>query len=180
MVATQTRRGVGGHNAHADSPARVNAFADGRDISHDFVAKDGGGLDHFGVIAALPNFKVGAVRQRQANTEKHFVGSKAGHVDHLNAQVFAAVQHGRGHLRGHGDSRDGDLHFFTDFRFLWGACSHACAISIFSDSAVGLAASSKASWILSNEKRCVTISITGSFFPSTRSAADSWMSTAAL
>ena len=180
VIAAQTRRGIRGDNAHADPPAWIHPLADGRDLADQLVAKDGRRLNHFRVIAALPDFEVGTVGKRQPDAHQDFVGGQSGHVDFFNAKIFAAIQHRRGHLRGHRGVGYGSFHFFAYFQLLWRRRAHACVIKILSDSAVGLAARSSASWILANGKRCVTISMTGSFFFSTRSAPSSWMSTAAL
>src|SRR4029077_1508759 len=131
-------------------------------------------------VAALPDFQVGAVRKRQPYAQQNFVGGEGRHIDLFDAQIFAAVEYRGRHLRRHRDSRYSCFHFFAYFRLLWRRRAHSCVIKIFRDSTVGLAASSKPSWILANGNRCVTISITGSFFCSTRFAAPSWMSIAAL
>src|SRR4029077_14454205 len=82
VVAAQARSGIGGNHAHANAPSCVHALSHRRNVSNDFVSKDGRRLDHFGVIAALPDFEIGAVGQREANTEEHFVGSKVRHIYH--------------------------------------------------------------------------------------------------
>ena len=180
MIAAQARRGIRGNNAHANPPARIHPLAQGHDFADQFVAKDGRRLNHFCVIAALPDFEVGTVGKRQADAHQDFVGRHSGHVNFFNAQIFAAIEHGRSHLRRHRDLGYGRFHFFAYFHLLWRRRAHACVIKILSDSAVGLAARFNPSWILAKGKRCVTMSITGSFFFSTRSAPASWMSTAAL
>src|SRR6267378_4047713 len=180
MVAAQARRGICGDHAHADAPTLIYALAHGCNLTNQFVAKNGRRLDHFGVIAALPYFQVGTVGQRQANAHQHFIGGKRRHVNHFNAKILAAIQHGCGHLRRHRGRGYGSFQLFAYFQFLWRCRAHACVIKTLRDSSVGLAARSNPSWILANGKRCVTISITGSFFFSTRSAPASWMSTAAL
>jgi len=50
------------------------------------------------MIAALPDFEVGTVGKRQPDAHQDFVGGESGHVNHLNAKIFAAIEHGRSHL----------------------------------------------------------------------------------
>src|SRR5258708_11366135 len=179
VVAAQARRRIRGDDPHADAPAGIHALAQGYDFADKFVAKDGWRLNHFGVIAALPDFEIGAVSEGQANAHQNFVDGQGGDIYLFYAKIFAAVQHGGGHLRRHRDVGYGSFHFFAYFHLLWRRRAHKCLIRILRDSSVGLAARFSPSWILANGKRCVTISIIGSFFFSTRSAPASWMSTAA-
>ena len=76
VIAAETRRGIGGDHANAHAPAGVHTLADGDDFADHFVAEDGGRLNHLGVIAALPDFQVGAIGQRQAHAQQHFVGGQ--------------------------------------------------------------------------------------------------------
>ena len=99
MVAAQAGRGIGGDHAHADAPASVDALADGGDFADHFVTEDRGRLNHLRVIAALPDFEVGAVSKSETHAEQDFIGGERGHVDFLDAQIFAAVQNGGVHLR---------------------------------------------------------------------------------
>ncbi len=92
VIAAQTRSGVGGDHAHANPPARVHTLAHRGDVADDFVAKHRGRLNHFGVIAALPDFQVGAIGKRETNAEENFFGGERRHVNHLDAQIFAAIQ----------------------------------------------------------------------------------------
>ena len=108
------------------------------------MAKNGRRLNHEGVITALPNFEVGAVGERKAHAEKHFVGGQGRHVDHFNAKILAAIENGRRHFGWHRDACDSSLQFFAYFRLLVSG-PHACVIKTFSDSAVGRTAKSKAS-----------------------------------
>ncbi len=101
-------------------------------------------MNHEGMVAALPNFKVGAVSEREAHAKKHLVGGQRRHVDHFNAKILAAIKNSSRHLGRHHDACDSCFQFFAYFRFL-GGCPHACAIKTLSESAVGLAANSKAS-----------------------------------
>src|SRR5262245_44824142 len=61
VVTAKTGRRICRNDAHADAPASFGAFANGHDLTDHFVAEDGGRLNHLGVIAALPDFQVGAV-----------------------------------------------------------------------------------------------------------------------
>ena len=61
MEAAQARRGIGGDHALADAPAGVDTLAESGDFANDFVAENGGRLNHARVVAAPPNFEVGAV-----------------------------------------------------------------------------------------------------------------------
>src|SRR5690349_4831330 len=124
IVAPQARSGVGGHHAHAELPARVNAFAHGNDFAYNFVAENGGRLDHLGVIAALPDLEIGAVGEREANAEENLFGSQGGDVNLLNAQIFAAVKDGRGHLRRQNTAGNGDDFADGRFEFLGGGRFH--------------------------------------------------------
>ena len=91
MVAAQARSGIGGDYAHADLPAGVDTLANSGDFADHFVPEDRGSLNHLGVIAALPDLEVGAVGEREAHAEQYFIGGQGGHVDLLDAQIFAAV-----------------------------------------------------------------------------------------
>ena len=55
MVAPQARRGIGRYDTHAQAPARIRALTRDGDFTDHFVTKDRGRLNHFRVIAALPN-----------------------------------------------------------------------------------------------------------------------------
>src|SRR5258708_7400741 len=132
------------------------------------------------MIAALPNLQVRAIGQRQPHAQKNLVRCDRRNIDLLDPQILAAVKHGRGHFRRNDRAYNRGSFFAEIFGLLCSGCSHACVIRIFNDSAVGRAARSSPSWILSKGNRWVTISITGSFRESTRSAAGSWMSIAAL
>jgi hypothetical protein len=98
MIAAQAGRGIRGDHAQADPPSRIDAFAYGCNFSHDFVAEDGGRLDHSGVVAALPYFQIGTIGQRETDAEKNFIGANGRHVDLLDAQILAAIEYRRGHL----------------------------------------------------------------------------------
>ena len=144
VVATQARSGIGGDNAHPDAPARIHALAHGDNLAHQLVTEDRRRLNHLRMIAALPNLEVGTVGERQTDAQQNFIRGQGRHVDLLNAQIFAAVQDRRRHLRGHRDACY-RFHFFACFRLFRGRRSHACAIKLFSDSAVGFAANSNPS-----------------------------------
>ena len=123
-IATQTGGRVRGHDAHANAPAGVDALADGNDIAHQFMPKNGRRPNHASVVAALPHFEVRSVGERKADSKKHFVGSQRRHVDHFDAQVLAAIENRSGHFRWHRDARDSSFQFFDWLRFLIGR-SHA-------------------------------------------------------
>ena len=144
MVAAKARGGIRGHYAHAEAPAGIDAFADGHDVADQFMAKDGRRLDHAGMVAAFPDFEVGAVRESEADTKKNFVGGQRRHVDFFDAKVFAAIEDRRHHFGWQRNACTSSFHFFAYFHF-FRSRPHACVIKIFNDSAVGLAANSKAS-----------------------------------
>src|SRR5215472_4121214 len=98
VVATQARRGIRRHHTHSEAPARINAFARGYDVANQLMAKYRRRLNHARVIAALPNFEVGAVGERKADAQKHFVSGQRRNVDHLNPEILAAIEDGRRHF----------------------------------------------------------------------------------
>ncbi len=125
MEAAQAWRGIGSDDALADAPAGINTLAESGDFADDFVAENGGRLNHARVVAALPNFKIGAIGEREANAEEHFVGGQSGHIDFFDAQIFAAIENGGGHLLGkkRANYRGG---FFAElFNLFCSGCSHA-------------------------------------------------------
>src|SRR5258708_29372668 len=132
------------------------------------------------MIPALPNLQVRSIRQRQPHAQQHLVHRERRYVNLFDSKIFAAVEHSRGHSGRHYQLFLEKRFFQSKLGLLCGRCFHLCVIRIFRDSSVGCAASSQPSWILSKGNLCVTISITGSFFPSTSPAALPWMSTAAL
>jgi len=98
MIATQARSRIRGNHAHADAPARIHTFAHGDDFADQLMAKDGWRLNHLGVIAALPDFQVCAISERQANAHQDFVSRQGGDINLFNAKILAAIEHSRGHL----------------------------------------------------------------------------------
>jgi len=44
-------------------------------------SENGGGLNHLGVIAALPNFEVGAIGEREEHADQNFIGGERGHIN---------------------------------------------------------------------------------------------------
>ena len=93
------------------------------------------------MIAALPNFQVSSVGKRQADAHKNFVSRQRGDINHLDAEIFAAIQHGRSHLRRHRYVRLRLTFTSSPASVFFGVVvAHACVIKIFSDSAVGFAA----------------------------------------
>jgi hypothetical protein len=125
VKAAQARRGIGGNDALADAPAGINALSEGGDFTDDFVAENGGRLNHARVVTALPNFEIGAIGKREANAEEDFIGGQSRHVDFFDAQIFAAVENSGGHLlrKKRADYRCG---FFAEiFNLFCGGCSHA-------------------------------------------------------
>jgi len=44
-------------------------------------------LNHFGVIAALPDFEVRAIGERKANAHQDFVGGQRRDIDFFNAKI---------------------------------------------------------------------------------------------
>ena len=124
MIAAEARRGVCRNHANAQAPARVNAFADRDHFADNLVPKNGGRTNHFCVIAALPDFQIGAIGESEAHAQQDFVGRERRHINFLDAQIFAAVKHGGGHLGRHDSARQ--RHDFADrslYRFFCG-CFH--------------------------------------------------------
>jgi hypothetical protein len=74
MKAAQAGRGVRGNYTQAQTPPGVDSLPDRSDFADDFMAEDRRRLDHLGVIAALPDFEVGAIGEREAHAEQDFVG----------------------------------------------------------------------------------------------------------
>src|SRR5215469_269950 len=68
VVTEQAGCGIRGDHTHSDAPTRVDALAGGDDVANQFMAKHCRRLNHARVIAALPDFEVGAVGERKANT----------------------------------------------------------------------------------------------------------------
>jgi hypothetical protein len=125
METTQARRGISGDYTLADAPAGVNTLAQSCDFADDFVAEHGGRLNHARVVAALPDFEISAIREREANAKQNFVGGQSWHVDSFDAEVFAAIKHSGGHLlrKKRAYYRGG---FFAElFDLFCGGCSHA-------------------------------------------------------
>src|SRR5438093_2763208 len=91
-------RVITANSAHADAPAWIYTLAHGHNFANQFVPKNGRRLNHFGVIAALPDFEISAISKREPDTHQDFVGGESGHVNHFNAKVFAAIEHSRGHF----------------------------------------------------------------------------------
>src|SRR2546430_17253407 len=69
MIAAETRRGVRGNYTNASAPACINALADSDNFADDFMTEDRGRTNHFGVIAAPPNFQVGAIVQGETDAQ---------------------------------------------------------------------------------------------------------------
>ena len=70
------------------------------DHSGKFMAENGRGSDHARVIATLPHFQIGSAGERNLDADQGLVGGQARNIDTLDAQIFAAVQHRRGHMTG--------------------------------------------------------------------------------
>ncbi len=96
------------------------------------------------MIAAFPNLEVRAVRESEADPKKNFVGGQRRHVDLFDAKVLAAIENRSHHFGWQRNACGSSFHFFAYFHF-FRSRPHTCVIKIFSDSTVGLAASSKAS-----------------------------------
>ncbi len=134
VKAAQAGRGICSDNTQAQAPPGVDSLPHRGDFADDFVAENRGRLDHLGVIAALPDFEVGAIGEREAHAQQDFVGGQRRNIDFFQAQVLAAVQHGGHHLCGHRGSAHYCRGFFADtFRPLGSGCSHECVIKILSD-----------------------------------------------
>ena len=61
------------------------------------MAEDGGGHDHFGVIAALENLQIRAASKRGLDADADFARFERGRRDVFNLNFFLAVQDGGFH-----------------------------------------------------------------------------------
>ena len=61
------------------------------------MAEDGGGHDHFGVIAALENLQIRAAGKRGFDADADFARVERGRRDVLDLNFFPAVQDGGFH-----------------------------------------------------------------------------------
>jgi len=124
----------GGNYAEPQAPPRVDPLADRGDFAHHFMAKDRGRLDHLGVIAALPNFQVGAISESEPHAKQDFVGGQRRNVDFFQAQVLAPVQHGGHHFGRHQRRANYRRGFFANgFRSFGRRGSHVWVIRILRD-----------------------------------------------
>jgi hypothetical protein len=98
MKAAEARRGIRGYDTKANAPPGINALAYGGNFANDLVTENRGRLNHLGVVAALPDFEVGAIGERKAHAQQNFVRSEWGDIDLFETQIFAPVQHGGHHL----------------------------------------------------------------------------------
>ena len=62
-----------------------------------FVAEDGGGHDHFGVITAFEDLQIRAAGERGFDADADFARFERGRRDVLNLDIFPAVQDGGFH-----------------------------------------------------------------------------------
>src|SRR2546427_7555683 len=183
VVTRPARRRICRQHAQARLPLTGHLWPDGDDFAHQLVPEHGRRRDHSRVVAALPDFQVGPVGESNAHANENLVRPDRRNVNLLDAQVFAAVEDGCGHPSGGafelsvlrkrfvGDSRHIPSLVALPYEYL---------MSTLSESAVGRAARSSACWICSSGNRCVINPATGSLREKINSAADSWMSTAAL
>jgi hypothetical protein len=98
MKAAQARSGISRYYAEADAPSGVDAFPYRGDFAYYFVPENRGRLDHFSVIAALPNFEVGAIGEGKAHAEQNLIRGERRDIDFFETQVLAPVQHGGHHF----------------------------------------------------------------------------------
>jgi hypothetical protein len=98
VEAAQARRGICGDYAESIAPAGVDSLPHRRDFAYHFVAEDRGRLDHLGMIAALPNFEVGAIGKSETHTKQDFVSGERRDIDFFETQVLAPIKNGRHHL----------------------------------------------------------------------------------
>ncbi len=61
------------------------------------MAKDGGGHDHFGVVAALEDLQVGAAGERGFDADADFARFEGGRRDVFDLDFFPTVQDGGFH-----------------------------------------------------------------------------------
>jgi hypothetical protein len=63
----------------------------------EFMAKDGGGHYHFGVITAFENLQIRATGKRGLDADADFARLERGRRDVLDLNIFPAVQDGGFH-----------------------------------------------------------------------------------